>query len=716
MNHPCGPTRLIGRTKDLEFIGFHLRSPAGAPLLLSGEAGLGKTALLEEAAAHLRREGSRVLWASGVRFETDIGYAGLNLLLLPLLDSFDRLDPVHRDALRVAVGIGAGPSPSRLLTSTAVLLLLRAVAEDTPLCLVVDDIPWLDRATVSVLGFVSRRLVGSRIGFLAVCRTGTGGFLESGGPVEHRLRPLDDASSAALLDHWYPRISPAVRRRVAAPARGNPLALVELPAALDADQRESRAAVPTELPLGERLQEVFAAGVTDLPAATRELLLIAALDGTGDLATVEAAAGRPVLVDLGVAERTRLVRISGFPRRLTFQHPLIGSAAVARALTADRRAVHQALAGALTGQPERRAWHFGEARATPDETVAAQLQQAARLRLARGDVFGAVAPGTRRRVRRGGRAHPGGRTQPAPRRREPAAGRGGLHRCRLRRRTGGRRPAPGPRTPRRPRREATVARGSGLRPSPAQRRGRHRHRAPAADRRDRSGGPPLGRPRQRPRRGPVQPGHPLLLQRRPAQVAAAAPGPGPARPRAARAAAGVRRDTRRPRAHRSPGAAGPARAAVRRRVPSDAGGPRRRLRPRSTRTAWPAYDRRRTAWSSRAVRVPLRSADTWRPWCTCASTGTAPATGARPCAWRRRAWHCARNTATAPSAASSSTCERSWPPPAVMPIPASGWPRRWCGGRHPGVPTASGPSPTTPGAWPLSAAATSSPPTATPVP
>ncbi|MGW0812830.1 AAA family ATPase [Streptomyces viridiviolaceus] len=205
MNDPCGPTRLIGRTRDFKLIRSHLDGLAGAVLLLSGEAGMGKTALLEEVAAHLRHEGARVLWAGGVQFETDIGYAGLNQLLLPLFDSFDRLDPVHRDALRVAVGIGAGPPPSRLLTSTAVLLLLRTVAEDTPLCLVVDDLPWLDRATVSVLGFVARRLVGSRIGFLAASRTGTDSFFESSGLTEHRLPPLDDASSAALLNHRCPR-------------------------------------------------------------------------------------------------------------------------------------------------------------------------------------------------------------------------------------------------------------------------------------------------------------------------------------------------------------------------------------------------------------------------------------------------------------------------------------------------------------------------------
>lgn len=391
-------TRLVGRDKDLAFIHsfFGNSEVHGAALLLSGEAGVGKTAVLDAVATGATHNGIRVLRAAGVQFEADISYAGLNQLLVPLFDDFDVLDPVHRDALRVAVGIGSGPAPDRLLTSTAVLLLLRLTAARTPLLLVIDDLPWLDRATNAVLGFVARRLVGSTIGFLAASREGSESFFESSGLTEHRLEPLDDASSTELLALAHPDVSPAVRRRIAAEARGNPLALVELPVALSAEQRATLAMVPAVLPLSERLQALFASRVAELPARSRELLLLAALDGTGDLASVEAAAsGRADVDDLVPAEQARLVTVSAGNRRLSFRHPLIGSAVVELATGTERRQAHRALADVLGGQLERRAWHLGEAATGPDETVAALLEEAARGRLRRGDALGAVAALTR---------------------------------------------------------------------------------------------------------------------------------------------------------------------------------------------------------------------------------------------------------------------------------------------------------------------------------
>ncbi|MFF9021223.1 ATP-binding protein [Streptomyces eurythermus] len=394
---PATP-RLVGRDADLSFIHsfFGNTEVHGASLLLSGEAGVGKSAVLDAVAAGAVRNGVRVLRAAGVQFEADISYAGLNQLLVPLFDEIDVLDNPHRDALRVAVGIGGGPAPDRLLTSTAVLLLLRLIAAETPLLLVVDDLPWLDRATNAVLGFVARRLVGSRIGFLAASRAGSDSFFESSGLTEHRLAPLDDAASAELLALTHPDVSPAVRRRIAAEARGNPLALVELPVALSAEQRATLAAVPTVLPLTERLQAMFASRVAGLPERSRELLLIAALDGTGELATIEAAAaGRAAIDDLAPAERSRLVTVSADNRRLSFRHPLIGSAVVELATASERRRTHQALAAVLGDQLERRAWHLGEAALGPDATVAALLEEAARRRLRRGDALGAVTALTR---------------------------------------------------------------------------------------------------------------------------------------------------------------------------------------------------------------------------------------------------------------------------------------------------------------------------------
>ncbi|MET7511878.1 AAA family ATPase [Streptomyces sp. NPDC005480] len=390
--------RLIGRHQDLAFIRSFLHESViqGAALLLTGEAGVGKTALLDALAEDAAQRGVRVLRAQGVQFEADISYAGLNQLLLPLFDEFRILDAGHRDALNVAVGIGDGPTPDRLLTSTAVLLLLRVISMETPLLVVVDDLPWLDRATTGVLGFIARRLVGSNVSFVAACRTGSDSFFESSGLTEHRLHPLDDVSAAELLALAHPDVSPGVRRRIVAEAHGNPLALVELPTALSREQRTALTAVPAVLPLSERLQTMFVSRVVNLPAPTRELLLLAALDGTGDLAPIEAAAaGRAIIDDLAPAELDRLVEVSTGTRRLSFRHPLIGSAVVTHATTTERRRAHQALADALTGQSERRAWHLGEAAMSPDEEVAALLEHAAHLRIRRGDALGAVTALTR---------------------------------------------------------------------------------------------------------------------------------------------------------------------------------------------------------------------------------------------------------------------------------------------------------------------------------
>ncbi|MGW0859775.1 AAA family ATPase, partial [Streptomyces sp. NPDC002690] len=369
MNDPdraSGPAsaRLIGRERDLAFVRTHFTGSAihGAAMLLTGEAGIGKSALLDAVAAGAASEGTRVLRSNGVQFEADVGYAGLNQLLVPLFGSMDLLDPGHRDALRIAVGIGSGPPPSRLLISTAALLLLRRIADDTPLLIVVDDLLWLDRATTSVLGFVARRLVGSRISFLAASRATSDSFFGSSGLTEHRLTPLDDASSATLLARTHPGMSSALRRRIAAEARGNPLALVELPAALEREQRTgATAVVPSVLPLGERLQTLFAERVAGLPEQSRELLLIAALEGTGDLSVIEAAANGRTAVDLlESAERNRLVAISVADRRLSFGHPLIGSAVVGQATAADRRRAHRALAAVLTDQPPVRPGHLAD--------------------------------------------------------------------------------------------------------------------------------------------------------------------------------------------------------------------------------------------------------------------------------------------------------------------------------------------------------------------
>ncbi|MFF4795355.1 AAA family ATPase [Streptomyces sp. NPDC001276] len=390
-------SQIVGRIRDVESVCEHLKGDAGRGLHVVGEAGVGKTTLLDAVAEAMSETGSRVLRADGVEFEADVSFAGLHQILTPVLDDIERLPPEHREALMVALGFGAGPAPGRLLLVNATLTLLRQLAAETSLLLIVDDLPWLDRASAVILGFVARRLSGRSVGFLAASRSGGANMLDHSGLHEMELAPLDDDSAHLLLAARYPGLAARVRARVVAEARGNPLALMELPRELTAPQRTAQEELPMVLPLGERLRDLFVTRVTALTAEARRLLLLAALDGTGDLRVLHRAVGTDtsVLENLAPAEHERLVRTDGPARRLAFRHPLIRSAVVEASTLAQRRAAHEALATALDERPERRAWHLAEAAIEPDEHVARLLQDAAHSVLHRGDAIGAVAALTR---------------------------------------------------------------------------------------------------------------------------------------------------------------------------------------------------------------------------------------------------------------------------------------------------------------------------------
>jgi len=266
-----------------------------------------------------------------------------------------------------------------------------------------------------VLGRVARRLAaqgraarepaapglaGRPIGFLAAARLGSESFFEHAGLPGHEVQPLDEAAAAGLVEARFPGLAERVRRRLLTEAQGNPLALLELPAALSGPQRATVQALPPLLHLSRRLQALFATRVSDLPADARRTLLIAALDGTGDLRVLQATADKPrhdeALASAGreglaLAERAGLVRVDDDAERLAFRHPLTRSAILELSASDERRAAHQALAGQLADQPERRAWHLAEAAAGPDEEVAELLEQSAGRILRRGDAVGAVA-------------------------------------------------------------------------------------------------------------------------------------------------------------------------------------------------------------------------------------------------------------------------------------------------------------------------------------
>ncbi|MFF1839481.1 AAA family ATPase [Streptomyces sp. NPDC058231] len=386
--------RLIGRDRDLQRIRDLLGiGAAGGALLLSGEAGVGKTAVLDALVEAARADGTRVLRAGGVEFEANCSYSGLNQILFPFQGALGELAAPFRDALRVALGFESGPPPERLMVSNAVLLLLSTVAAGDPLLLVIDDLPWLDRASAAVLGFVARRATGIRVSFLATSRSGSRSLNDSGVLPEFLLQPLDEASADHLVGTRFPDLVPSARRRLLTVAHGNPLALLELPSALSAAQGPALGEVPAALPLSQRLKAVFGSRITGLPQPSQRLLLLAALEGDGDLGVLQAASRQANdgydLDDLAPAERDQLVHIDeGTAAEVSSPpHP---SGRGGELHQRERRAVHAALAHVLVDQPERRAWHLSEATLEPDENVAALLEHAARITQRRGDAVGGM--------------------------------------------------------------------------------------------------------------------------------------------------------------------------------------------------------------------------------------------------------------------------------------------------------------------------------------
>jgi tetratricopeptide (TPR) repeat protein/DNA-binding CsgD family transcriptional regulator/transcriptional regulator with XRE-family HTH domain len=385
------PSELVGRDHELTVLRAFVDevSVQGGALLLSGEPGVGKSALLDAAAELAATAGLRVLRAAGADFE-DESFSGLNQLLLPLRGDLDRLDDLQRHALNVALGFSDERARDQLVVSNAVLALLREAAADRPLLLAVDNLQWVDRASALVLGFVARRLSGSQIGFISTERT-VASRLSDLDITGHEVAPLDDDASVRLVATRFPELAPSVRRRIVTEARGNPLALLELPTALSDSQRSAHTALPAVLPLGGRLRALLSSRISALPAATRYLLLLAVLEGTGNLSLVGAAAMPQCEIDdLAPAEQAGLVHVDEAPGRVNFAHPLIRSAVMELSPSSHVRRAHQALAAQLRDQPERRAWHLAGAAIEPDQAVASQLEQMARQACDRGHADQAV--------------------------------------------------------------------------------------------------------------------------------------------------------------------------------------------------------------------------------------------------------------------------------------------------------------------------------------
>jgi DNA-binding CsgD family transcriptional regulator len=381
-------TRLYGRDPELRLLSdLTSRGLAGAggALLLRGEAGIGKTALLGAARDAAVRQGARALSAVGVQSEASVPFAGLHQLLRPVLDRAPALIPRQRQALLAAFGMAEGVAPELFSVGLASLELISGLAETAPVVLVVDDAQWVDGPSGEVLAFVARRLDTERAVMLLAVRDGHDTVLNDAGLPELALTQLDDDAAGALLAARAPGLGQAVRDRLLAEAAGNPLALAELPAALSGDG--VRQASAPWLPITRRLERTFLSRAAGLPAAARTILLIAAADDEGDLAEILRAAelldGTPLSVgSLEPAVQARLIELDGYDVR--FRHPLIRSALYQAATPSRRLAAHAALAAALDGHQERRAWHRAAASPGPDDDAALELEAAARKALDRG--------------------------------------------------------------------------------------------------------------------------------------------------------------------------------------------------------------------------------------------------------------------------------------------------------------------------------------------
>jgi DNA-binding CsgD family transcriptional regulator len=368
---------LLGRAEEEALLTSLLDEVAtrGRALVLRGEPGIGKSRLLSEAARTARERGMTVLTATGVQSEAHLPFAGLHQLLRPVRARAADLPPLQRAALDAAFGLTDEVAPEHYRIAMASLDLVSDVAGAAPLLLIVEDAHWLDAPTADVLAFIARRIEADPVVLLAAARDGYPSALADGGLPEHTLDGVDDTTAGALLDAVAPRLRLADRNRVLREAGGNPLALLELPAALEHTDDEP---VPGGLPLTARLEHAFAARVSDLPEATRLVLLVAALsDGDSIREILQAAgavAGTPL--DLDVAEPAAGAGIADVDlQTLRFHHPLIRSAVAQSAPLADRRRVHEALADALEDE-DQRAWHRAALLTGEHESVARELEGA----------------------------------------------------------------------------------------------------------------------------------------------------------------------------------------------------------------------------------------------------------------------------------------------------------------------------------------------------
>ncbi|TCC26831.1 helix-turn-helix transcriptional regulator [Kribbella speibonae] len=382
---------LVGRRAEcslLDRLIATVRSGSSQALLVHGEPGVGKTALLEYLA--VQALGYRLVRSNGVQSEMELPFAGLHQLCAPLLERLDDLPEPQAGALRTAFGLASGPPPDRFLIGLATLSLLSVTAEDQPLLCLVDDYQWLDGASAQAIAFVARRLDAESVGLVVATRSLSE---ELEGLPELQVSGLAVADAAALLDSELTGpVDAAIRDQLVAETRGNPLALLELPREFTPAQLAGGFGLPAAGPLSGRIEESFARRAAALDESARQLLLVAAADPSGDSALVWRAA-TTLGIDSSAASPAVETGLLELGARVRFRHPLARSGIYRSATLRQRQQVHDALAQATDPgiDPDRRAWHQAHAAVGPDEHIAAELEQSAGRARARGGLPAAAA-------------------------------------------------------------------------------------------------------------------------------------------------------------------------------------------------------------------------------------------------------------------------------------------------------------------------------------
>jgi DNA-binding CsgD family transcriptional regulator len=389
-----GGTRpLLGRRDDcvtLDRLLVDAHDGRTRVLILRGEAGIGKSALLGYVSG--RVEGWRVARAVGVESELELAYSGLHQICGSMLDQLDRLPAPQRDALAIVFGLSAGAAPNPFLVGLATLTLFAEVAEQRPLACIVDDAQWLDQASEKILAFVARRLLAERIAIVCATRAGVGDDIFAGLPELVIDRLGDDDARTLLLDNVHGPLDDAVREQILAESRGNALAVLEMARSSNLAELAGGYGLPGSRPVASQIEKSYERRLHVLPSEAQLLVLAAAAEPLGDPALLRRA-GEWLgieMAELAPAVDAGLITVDG---RVEFTHPLVRSAAYRTATADDRRRVHHALAEGTDPEtdPDRRAWHRASATPGPDEEVASELERSAARAQARGGVAAAAA-------------------------------------------------------------------------------------------------------------------------------------------------------------------------------------------------------------------------------------------------------------------------------------------------------------------------------------